>query len=348
LAVILPEPIIVGKAARVHEVVDAVAVPPAVLLDWYRQMRLIRRIEERLSTASVEGDLPGPVHVSIGQEATAVGVCAALRGDDWIASTHRGHGHFLARGGDPRSLVAEIYGRATGVCGGKGGSMHVADLSKGILGAQGIVGAGIGMATGAALTERLRGAGAVAVAFFGDGGANQGVLLEALNLAAIWSLPLILVCENNGWSEFTPAEAMTAGKIADRSGPFGVPGVTVDGNDVVAVQAAVATAVARARMGGGPTLLEMMTYRTRGHVETEASFLAAPYRSEADVARWRERDPIDLLVARFRSAGVDDGAIEQIDKEIEAQVADAFAFALASPFPDIADAFVGAFATTVG
>jgi pyruvate dehydrogenase E1 component alpha subunit len=315
------------------------------MLYWYRQMVLIRGIEERLSAASLGGELPGPVHVSIGQEAIAVGVCATLRDDDWLASTHRGHAHFLARGGDPKALVAEVFGRATGACGGRGGSMHVADLSKGILGAQGIVGAGIGLATGAALTARIRGEGAVAVAFFGDGGANQGVLLEALNLSAVWKLPLLLICENNGWSEFTATETLTAGSIADRATPFGVPALSVDGNDVIAVRDAAQGAVSRARAGDGPTLLEMRTYRTRGHVETESTFLPAPYRTEAEIDVWRQRDPIAAVARRLSEVGVAESTLDELRAVIAGEVDEAFAFAAASPFPDPEDAEAGAYAT---
>jgi pyruvate dehydrogenase E1 component alpha subunit len=306
------------------------------LLDWYRQMRLIRIMEERLAEASLGGELPGPVHTSVGQEAVAVGVLAALSPEDWVASTHRGHGHFLARGGDPRSLTAEVYGRATGICRGRGGSMHVADLSKGMLGAQGIVGAGIGIGTGAAVTEKIRDRGAISIAFFGDGGSNQGLLLEALNLAAVWSLPLLLICENNGWSEFTASDALTAGVIAERGEAMGVPGVVVDGNDVIAVNLATEVAVERARSGQGPTLMEMRTYRTRGHVETESAFLSEAYRSDEDVAAWRERDPvgrfIDVLEAEH---GVTKETLASIDRQATETVDDAIAFALASPFPDV-------------
>jgi pyruvate dehydrogenase E1 component alpha subunit len=316
-----------------------------IMVGWYRQMQLIRQVEERLSAASLAGELPGPVHVSIGQEAIAVGVCAALRADDWVASTHRGHGHFLARGGDPKALVAEVFGRATGACGGRGGSMHVADLSKGILGAQGIVGAGIGLATGAALTERIRGTGAVAVAFFGDGGANQGLLLEALNLAAVWKLPLILVCENNGWSEFTATGSLTAGSIADRAVPFGVPSASIDGNNVESVYAFMLDAVERARRGDGATMLEMRTYRTHGHVETENTFLAAPYRSEEEVDAWRARDPIAALAGRLASLGTTGATQAKIAAEVGRDVDAAFVFALESPCPDPEDAEAGAYAT---
>jgi pyruvate dehydrogenase E1 component alpha subunit len=213
--------------------------------------------------------------------------------------------------------------------------MHVADVSKGMLGAQGIVGAGIGIGTGAAVAERIRGRGAVAVAFFGDGGSNQGILLEALNLASVWKLPLLLVCENNGWSEFTSSDALTAGVIAHRGEPMGVPGVIVDGNHIVEVNAATRTAVDRARAGDGPTLLEMRTYRTRGHVETEKAFLSESYRSEDEVASWLARDPIARLVAILRTEhGVSDETLGSIDRGAVDTVDDAIAFAVASPFPE--------------
>ena len=265
------------------------------LLELYRRMLLIRRMEERLGEVVKTGELPGPVHLYIGQEAVAVGVCSHLGDRDWITSTHRGHGHFLAKGGDPHAMIAEILGRDTGICHGKGGSMHVADFGRGILGANGIVGGGIGLALGAALAAQLDGQGRVSVAFFGDGGANQGVIMESLNIAAIWKLPLLLVCENNGFSEFSPTASVTAGDIAARAAPFGVPGVTVDGNAVLEVRRVAGEAVERARRGDGPTLIEALTYRWRGHVETEASFLSGKYRGEEEIARWRERDPIERL-----------------------------------------------------
>ena len=187
------------------------------LLEMFRKMQLVRKTEEHLGNASKAGEIPGPVHLYIGQEAVGVGVCTHLSDSDWIASTHRGHGHFLAKGGEPKTLVAEVYGRETGICKGMGGSMHVADFSKGIIGANGIVGGGIGLTTGAALASQLDGEGAVAVAFFGDGAANQGVLMESLNIGALWKLPLILVCENNGFSEFSPSDTVTSGEIAARA-----------------------------------------------------------------------------------------------------------------------------------
>ena len=243
------------------------------LLDLYRSMLLIRRVEERLRDDFHAGKLPGGVHLYIGQEAIASGVCAHLNTDDWIASTHRGHGHFLAKGGDPKAMVAEIYAKATGICKGMGGSMHVADFSKGIIGANGIVAGGVGITVGAALAAQLEKNGQVAVVFFGDGAANQGVIMEAMNVSALWKLPLILVCENNGWSEFSASSTVTAGNIADRPKAFDIPSVSVDGNDVVEVWRATETAVARARAGDGPSFIHATTYRTHGHNEGEVHFL---------------------------------------------------------------------------
>jgi len=310
-------------------------LPRDELLEMYRGMLLIRRIEEQLARDCAAGKLPGPVHLYVGEEAIAVGVCRHLRDFDWITSTHRGHGHFLAKSGDPARMMAEIYGRAEGICGGFGGSMHVADFSKGILGANGIVGGGIALATGAALAAQLDGDGRVAVAFFGDGAANQGVLTEALNVSALWKLPLILVCENNGFSEFSPTATVTAGSIAERARPFGVPAVAVDGNDVVAVWQAANAAVRRARAGEGPSLIEARTYRTRGHVEYEVTFLTEPYREEAEVEVWRARDPILRLAARLREAepGIED-ELAAIDHAVEEIVAAAVRFAESSPEPD--------------
>ena len=228
-------------------------VPPTtqVRFDIYERMLLIRRMEEQLGDDFKAGKLPGPVHLYIGQEATAVGVCMQLNNADWITSTHRGHGHFLAKGGAPNQMMAEIYGRDTGICRGLGGSMHVADMSLGIMGANGIVGGGIGLAVGAALAAQLDVSGAVAVTFFGDGAANQGVLMEALNIASLWKLPLIFVCENNGFSEFSPSDTVTAGVIADRGKPFCVPCAQVDGNDVLEVWRTTREAITLARQGGG-------------------------------------------------------------------------------------------------
>ncbi|MGH1464859.1 MAG: thiamine pyrophosphate-dependent dehydrogenase E1 component subunit alpha [Cognatishimia sp.] len=305
---------------------------------FYREMLRIRRVEEQLGKDSRSGTLPGPVHLYIGQEAVGVGICSQLKDTDWIASTHRGHGHYLAKGGDTNLLMAEVYGRSTGICKGHGGSMHVADFSKGIIGANGIVGAGISITTGAAWAAKLDGKGAVAVAFFGDGAANQGVLCEAMNVAALWDLPVIFVCENNGFSEFSPSDTVTAGKILDRAKPYGVAQEEIDGNDLVAVHQCAARAINRARSGEGPTLIEARTYRLRGHVEAETTFLGGPYRSEEEVAKWAERDPIPALANRMLDAGLATQVeLDKIEAEIQAEVATAVDFAENSPWPEVED-----------
>lgn len=298
-------------------------------------MLLIRRMEERLGEDFKAGKLPGPVHLYIGQEATAVGVCTHLNVADWITSTHRGHGHFLAKGGAANEMMAEVYGRATGICKGFGGSMHVADMSKGIMGANGIVGGGIGLAVGAALAAQLDSNGAVAITFFGDGAANQGVLLEALNISALWKLPLVFVCENNGFSEFSPCDTVTAGAIADRGRAFCMPCAQVDGNDVLAVWQIAGQAITRARRGEGPTLIEARTYRLRGHVEAESQFLTEAYRSTEDIARWKNRDPIEAYTRSLKSEElVDDAELARIHERVTRTVQESVVFAESSPFPD--------------
>lgn len=309
------------------------------LLSMYERMLLIRRVEERLGADYAAGKLPGAVHLYIGQEAVAVGVCAQLTDRDWVTSTHRGHGHFLAKGGDPKAMMAEIWGKRSGICRGMGGSMHVADLTKGILGANGIVGGGLAIATGAAFTARLDGDGRVAVAFFGDGAANQGVFMETLNVSALWRLPVVLVCEYNHFSEFTPSEAVTAGQISDRARAFGIPCAVVDGNDVADVWRTAGEAVERARDGGGPSFIEAKTYRIRGHLEAEAVILDGKYREEAEIEDWRRRDPIDRLKDRLASAGVcGDDEFAEIDSRVFGAVEEAAAFAEADEpaDPDLA------------
>jgi len=295
----------------------------------YEMMVLIRRVEERLRDDSAAGKLPGAVHLYIGEEAVAAGVCAHLRTTDYNTSTHRGHGHFLAKGGDVRSMMAEIWAKREGICQGMGGSMHVADLSKGILGANGIVGAGLSIATGAAFGAKLGGQGTVSVCFFGDGASNQGALMETLNLAALWQLPLIFVCENNGFSEFTPAPQVTAGRIADRARAFDIPAAEVDGNDVTEVWRAAGEAVKRARAGGGPSFIEARTYRIQGHFEAESFVLSGGrYREEADIERWRQADADPI--ARFRARLIDSGTAAAADLDrIDAGIADRVAAAVA-------------------
>src|ERR1700722_17746347 len=238
-----------------------------VLIDLYERMLLIRCAEQKLANLVAEVGLPGGVHLSIGQEAVATGICSRLAPRDWITSTHRGHGHFLAKGGDESQMFAEIWGKSAGICKGMGGSMHVADFSRGIIGANGIVGGGLAIATGAAYAAKLDGDGRATVCFFGDGAANQGVFMECMNVSAVWGLPIIFVCENNGLSEFTVSSTVTAGEISDRARAFGIPCSVVDGNDVLAVVAVAEAAVTRCRHDQGPSFIEAKTYRIRGHLE---------------------------------------------------------------------------------
>jgi acetoin:2,6-dichlorophenolindophenol oxidoreductase subunit alpha len=298
------------------------------LLALYERMLLIRRMEERLRADAAAGNLPGAVHLYIGQEAIATGVCARLRANDLITSTHRGHGHFLAKGGDPKAMMAEIWAKRTGICKGMGGSMHVADFSKGILGANGIVGGGFAIATGAALAAKLLHDTRVSVAFFGDGAANQGVFMECLNVSSLWKLPLVLVCEHNQFSEFTPSVQCTSGEIADRARAFKIPTTVIDGNDVVAVWQAAGEAVDRARSGAGPAFIEARTYRIQGHLEAEALFLAGgKYREQAEIDEWRKRDPLERLQQRLAGAGAKAADLEPIEARIGRTVEEAVKFA---------------------
>jgi pyruvate dehydrogenase E1 component alpha subunit len=298
------------------------------LVPLLRRMLLVRRVEERLSKDFHAGKLPGAVHLYIGQEAVAVGVCAHLRDSDTITSTHRGHGHFIAKGGSPRAMMAEIWGKKSGICRGMGGSMHVADVSKGILGANGIVAAGLAIACGSAFAAKLDNSDRVAVAFFGDGAANQGTFMETLNVATLWNLPMIFVCENNRFSEFSPTSTVTAGDIIDRARAFKIPCATVDGNDVLAVHGAAAEAIERARKGQGPSFIEAHTYRLHGHLEAEKSFLKSAYRESAEIEEWRSRDPIERFATYLRGeAIVDQREIDALEQEIAGVVEDAASFA---------------------
>ena len=314
------------------------------LIELYRKMRLIRRFEERVVELVNRDEIPGVTHEYVGQEAVATGVCIALRPDDVITSTHRGHGHILAKGGDPRRMMAELMGKATGYNGGRGGSMHIADLSLGIYGANGIVGAGAPIACGAALAAKLARSDRVAVAFFGDGGMNQGVVHEAMNLAAIWTLPVVFVCENNGYAISAPISQMAkVERLAERAAGYGMPGVTVDGMDVLAVHTAASQAVERARTGAGPTLLECRTYRFVGHFTAEKA-RGIKYRSDEEIARWRERDPLVTYPARLRQQGIADPG--RVEAEVEALLDEAVAFARHSPFPEAEEALDGMYAVS--
>jgi TPP-dependent pyruvate/acetoin dehydrogenase alpha subunit len=302
------------------------------LFQMYRTMLLIREAEETLLRLFAQNRMPGFIHSYIGEEATAVGVCAALRPDDYITSHHRGHGHILAKGGDLKLFFAELYGKATGYCRGKGGSMHVADLDLGILGANGVVGAGIPIAAGAALAAQMEGSDRVAVAFTGDGATDIGAFHESLNLAALWRLPTMCVVENNGYADFiAQRDHQKIERISDRAAAYGMPGETVDGNDVVAVYEAARTAVVRARAGEGPTLLECVTYRWRGHFEGDPQ----PYRTKEEVERWKLKDPLLQAEERLRrTADFSDREKQDIIADIRRRIEAAVEFAESSPEPD--------------
>ena len=302
------------------------------MLKLYKTMVTIRNFEELGIYEMGQRNLSGSVHSSAGQEAVPTGVCAHLNDTDYIASTHRGHGHCIAKGVDPKLMMAELFGRTTGTNKGKGGSMHIADMSKGMLGTNGVVAASVPLAVGAALTSSIRGTGQVAVAFFGDGGANQGVLHESMNLASVWKLPVIFVCENNLYAESTPVEyALSIENMADRGAAYNMPGTVVDGMDVFAVYDAAGQAVERARSGQGPSLLECKTYRYYGHTVFDNP---RSYRTEEEEAHWRSRDPLIL----FRTKVLEEGTfkkddLDEIDSDLEQSIRDAIKFADESPLP---------------
>ena len=308
---------------------------PERLREALRRMYLIRRFEEGAEDSYMRGLIHGTMHLSIGQEASAVASCMELTDADKITSTHRGHGHCIAKGADVGRMFAEFFGKETGYCHGRGGSMHIADVKTGNLGANGIVGGGLPIAVGAALTAKRLGRDDVTVCFFGDGANNEGAFHEALNMASIWKLPVVFVCENNRYGMSTAAAYATAvPNIADRAAAYAMPGVTVDGNDFSAVAEAVHGAVARARAGEGPSLVENLTYRWRGHSKSDRN----RYRTKEEIEEWMARDPI----ARFRgdliAHGIlDDAGAEAIEAEAMAAVEEGIAFAKASPSPGIGD-----------
>jgi len=302
-----------------------------MMVEMYQKMLRVRKFEEKVSELFAAGKIPGFVHLYVGEEAVAVGACSALRRDDYMTSTHRGHGHCIAKGGELKYMMAELFGKRTGYCKGKGGSMHIADIDLGILGANGIVGAGIPIAVGAALSAKLRGTDQVALSFFGDGASNRATFHEGINLAAIWHLPAIFLCENNLYAQTTPMRAGTAVEnIADRASAYSIPGVIVDGNDVLAVYEAVAEAVGRARRGDGPTLVECKTYRWRGHSEGDPQ----KYRGREEVEDWVRRCPIRRFEAHLTKIGVlTDRDIQEIDEAVRREVQEAVDFAERSPYP---------------
>lgn len=305
-------------------------------------MLTIREFDSTAGDYFADGEIPGFVHLYIGEEAVGVGTCAALEPDDYIASTHRGHGHCIAKGLDPKLMMAELFGKQDGYCNGKGGSMHIADVDSGMLGANGIVGAGPPLATGAALSIDYDDREQVAVGFLGDGAVAQGQVHEAINLAATWDLPAVFVVENNHYGEGTPVEEQhNVDDLSDTAGAYDIPGVTVDGMDVTAVAEAIEEARKRARDGDGPTIVEAETYRYRGHYEGDEE----PYRDEDEIEKWKEQDPID----RFSELLVDRGELteeelEELRDEIETEIKEAVEYAQDAPLPDPSEAYEDMFA----
>ncbi len=310
-----------------------------VLLDMHHRMVRIRHFEEAAGRLAEESRLPGFLHLYVGEEAVAAGVCTALNDDDQISSTHRGHGHLVAKGGDFERMMAELMGKATGYCKGKGGSMHICDLDLGMLGANGIVGGGVPIAVGAGFANKYRDDGRVSVVFFGDGASNIGAFHEAANMAAALRLPVVFVCENNEYGEFTPRDrTMAITDVVDRALGYGMPGVIVDGMDVIAVHEAATEAVSRARSGQGPSFIEAKTYRFYNHHGIQT--LGMKYRSDDELAEWKKRDPIDMFEARLADSGLlttEDA--QAVHERVAEAVEQAIAFAEESPLPDAASMY---------
>jgi TPP-dependent pyruvate/acetoin dehydrogenase alpha subunit len=317
-------------------------VDKVTLLQMYRIMLTIRRFEERANQLYMEGKIPSTLHLYIGQEAVATGVCANLLTTDYVLSTHRPHGHAIAKGVAPRDIMAELYAKVTGCCKGKGGSMHVGDIRVGMPPAIAIVGGNAPIAAGMALACKYQKNGGVSISFFGDGAANEGAVHEAMNMAAIWSLPVIFVCENNLYGASTPfATAFRIPNVADRAAGYGMPGVIVDGNDVEAVREVAGEAIARARAGGGPALVECKTYRLCGHSRSDP----LTYRTREEEAIWRAKEPLTVAAARLKARGeATDEALALVEAEVKAVIDEAVAFAEASPDPLATDALKHVFA----
>lgn len=309
---------------------DAVDAPTQ--LEMWRRMLRIRRFDEEATRLLRRGELPGVLHLTTGQEAAVVGACMALAAGDYVIGTHRNHGHPIGRGADLRPLMAEVLGKATGVCGGKGGELHLIAPEVGVIFSSAILGSGVPMAVGTALSSRVRETGQVTLVLFGDGASNEGAVHESMNLASIWKLPVVFLCENNGYAVTVPASyAVSVADIADRAAGYGMPGEIADGSDPLAVHAAVAAAAGRARSGAGPSLVEVKTYRTVDHAENLPN---QPYRDEQEVEARRERDPIGLMRDRLLDAGLaGEQELRQVAEETEREIAAAVAFARESPDP---------------
>jgi len=307
-----------------------------ILMEMQRRMLRIRYFEERVIQLVERGEIVGAAHSYIGEEAVAVGACLALRDDDWITGNHRSHGHPIAKGGDVNKAMAELLGKSTGFCKGKGGSMHLADFSIGILGESGILGSSIPTAVGAALGSRLQGNDRVAVPFFGDGASNEGAFHESVNLAAVWKLPVVFLCENNQYAVTSSFKKMVASdNSSDRSVAYNIPGVLVDGQDVIAMYEAVSEAVARARAGQGPSLVEGRTYRYYDHSLGLNRIVQDPYRQDEEVEEWKKRDPINIHKERLLSQNIaTPEELDEMESQVMAQIDEAVEFARQSPYPE--------------
>lgn len=309
----------------------------------YEKMYQIRRFEETARDVVYKGEIPGAVHLYIGEEAIAAGACSALNPDDYITSTHRGHGHALAKGAKSAGCMAELYGKETGYCKGKGGSLHIAAPELGMLGANGIVGAGIPIATGAAMSSKKLKNGKVTLCFFGDGAINQGTFHEAVNLGSAFALPIVYICENNLYGvSCRQSTVRNIDRLSDRAVAYGIPGVTIDGNDVEEVYRTVKEAVARAREGKGPTLIECLTYRWRGHFEGEPE--VSVYRPDEEVAGWKEKCPIKNYRQKLIAQGIQAEELDAIEGRVEQEIVDALTFAKESPFPALETALTDIYA----
>lgn len=299
-------------------------------IEMYKKMLEIRKFEEKVYDLFTQNLVPGTMHLYTGEEATAVGVCAAVDLTDFITSTHRGHGHCIAKGASLKKMMAELFGKRTGYCKGKGGSMHITDNSIGMLGANAVVGGAIPIAVGAGLSCKLKYPGRITACFFGDGASNQGTFHEGINLAAVWDLPVVFVCENNLYAMGTrQSMVMKILNVSERAAGYGIPGVTVDGNDVLAVYEAAKKAVSRARKGEGPTLLECKTYRHRGH----SRFDPAAYRPQDEVAAWLSRDPVGIFKKKLLEKGIPEEFFQKIEDQVDREIEEAVDFAMNSPLP---------------
>ena len=308
------------------------------LLELYKQMVKIRFFEERISEDYAKGLVPGLAHLYTGQEAIAVGVCAALKPSDYIVSTHRGHGHCIAKGGELDKMMAELFGRKTGYCKGRGGSMHIAEFDLGILGANGVVGGGIPVAVGAALSSQMRNSGQVTISFLGDGASNQGSFHEALNMASNWDLPVVFVCENNNYGISVCQDIhQNIENISDRAVAYGMPGITEFGNDVIKVYETTLSAVNDAREGKGPTLLEFKTYRWRGHHEGDPN-QGCTYRERDEIEAWKEKCPIKFFEKYMYEKGITERKTDKIQDEVKSEIEKAVQFAMQSPYPELHEA----------